>query len=264
MQLFPDTQWIHFIDADCEMVHGWLARGVEAAKSDATVAAVGGQLRERHPERSLYNRLCEMEWKRKPGVAKSFCGIVLIRSDVLQQSGGYSETMIAGEDPELAYRIRQNGWKILQLADDMAWHDANILHFRQWWRRMVRGGHAYAESAAMHGQEPERYCVRQTVGAVLFGAIVPAILILIVGLAFWRVRLLWLEIIPLLAWGRIVFASYRRRRSMGDRRGMSFVYGLIMVPAKIAEAVGVAKFILNRARGRRSGLIEYKQIGTAM
>lgn len=254
------TEFIQFVDGDCEFQPGWLQRARQELIHQPEIAAVSGRLRERFPKRSFYNQLCDMEWNLPVGFTKFFLGIVMMRYAAFEQAGCYNESLIAGEEPAL--RIVRNGWKLLQTKDDMAWHDANILHFKQWWRRMVRSGHAYAESAALHGNGPEHYCVRETIRAIVFGLFVPA-LILLSLLGFHWPWMGLLIVIVFVSWGKIILHSYRWRRKLGDTRMRSLEYGLMMAPTKIAEAVGVMKYWSNRLHGRQSRLIEYKPANSA-
>jgi len=71
--------------------------------------------------------------------------------EAFQAVGGFDPDIIAAEDDELCLRIRTQGWSIVRLDSDMATHDMAMTRFRQWWRRSVRTGHAYAEGAARRG-----------------------------------------------------------------------------------------------------------------
>src|SRR5688572_22948402 len=61
-ELAPGLAYVQFVDGDCEVVAGWLEAATAFLDTHADVAAVSGRLRERHPERSIYNRLCDIEW----------------------------------------------------------------------------------------------------------------------------------------------------------------------------------------------------------
>lgn len=98
-----------------------------------------------------------------------FGGDVLMRSAALAAAGGYRDSLIAGEEPELALRLRRAGGEIWRLDSDMTRHDAAMHRFGQWWARSVRAGHAFAEGAALHGHGPERHYVRETRRALLWG-----------------------------------------------------------------------------------------------
>jgi glycosyltransferase involved in cell wall biosynthesis len=147
LALRPAIEHVQFIDGDCELRKGWLQTAHEHLHDHPETAAVFGRRRERHPERSVYNRLCDLEWRVPPGAAKSFGGDVMVRASALQGVGGYRDDLIAGEEPELCVRLRRLGWQIHALEGEMTWHDADMRRFRQWWLRNKRCGYAYATGA---------------------------------------------------------------------------------------------------------------------
>jgi hypothetical protein len=51
-------------------------------------------------------------------------------------------------------RLRAAGWRVCRLDAEMAWHDAAMTRFGQWWRRTLRSGYAFAQGAALHGAPP--------------------------------------------------------------------------------------------------------------
>ena len=69
-----DLRYVQFIDGDCEIIDGWLQRATAFLNEQPGVAIVCGRLRERFPERSIYNRLCDMEWDRPPGRPRRAAG----------------------------------------------------------------------------------------------------------------------------------------------------------------------------------------------
>jgi hypothetical protein len=44
-----------------------------------------------HPERSIYNRLCDIEWNTPVGAAKAVGGIAMMRVAALAAVGGFRE-----------------------------------------------------------------------------------------------------------------------------------------------------------------------------
>jgi hypothetical protein len=143
----PDARWIQFVDGDCVVQGGWLEAGTAFLRDNPSYAAVSGRLRERFPERSLYNALCDLEWDAPVGDADAVGGIALYRLEAFEAVGGFDPTVVAGEEPELCLRLRKKGWKIRKLPDPMALHDADMKKFRQWWKRMVRGGYGGSDVA---------------------------------------------------------------------------------------------------------------------
>jgi len=125
----PELEYVQFIDADCELVEDWSKPALLFFVSHEDVAAVCGRLRERHPERSIYNWLCDCEWQGSAGEIVRFGGIVMMRTIALVSTGGFRGDLIAGEEPELSIRLRAEGWRIWRLDCEMAVHDAAMMRF---------------------------------------------------------------------------------------------------------------------------------------
>jgi glycosyltransferase involved in cell wall biosynthesis len=240
----PKTRFVQFVDGDCEVVDGWLEAALRHLESHPHCAVVCGRRRERFPERSVFNRMCDQEWNTPVGDALSCGGDALFRVDALALSGGYRDDLIAGEEPELCLRLRRLGWRVHRLDQEMTLHDAALTHWTQWWRRTVRGGHAFAEGAWLHGASPERHWVRETGRAVLWGLLLP-LCIMVMGL-FVDPRAAWLALVYPLQWIRL---SIRAR---------SAAIAFLSVVCKFAEAQGVLKFGINKLLGQGGRLIEYK------
>jgi len=152
----PQLELVHFIDGDCELIPGWLEKARTVMLADQQLAAVCGRRREKAPDASRYNRLCEAEWNTPIGLAESVGGDALFRVAALRQVNGYDETLIAGEEPDMCHRMRRRGWLIRRIEGDMTIHDAAMMRFGQWWQRNRRSGYATAEALAMRGaQDPE-------------------------------------------------------------------------------------------------------------
>lgn len=236
------AEFVQLLDGDCQLDPGWLPKAARYLAARPDLAVVCGRRREIHPEASVYNRLADAEWNTPVGEARACGGDALMRLAALEEVGGYREDLIAGEEPELCLRLRRRGWGVWRLEAEMTRHDAAMLQFSQWWRRSRRAGHAFAEGAALHGAGPERHWIRETRRAVIWGAILPASL-----LAASVVQPLWL--IGLLIYpGQIL----RLLRRFGIEQALFSVIG------KFAEAQGVLGYWLDRLRGRRAALIEYK------
>ncbi|MDP8964232.1 MAG: glycosyltransferase, partial [Cyanobacteriota bacterium] len=181
LQANPQIEFVQFVDGDCEVVEGWLERALHELESQPDVAVVCGRRRERFPEQSIYNRLCDIEWDTPVGEATACGGDSMMRVEAFQQVGGFNPTLIAGEEPELCVRLRQKGWKIFRLDAEMTLHDAQMTRFGQWWKRSLRAGHAYAEGAWLHGREPERHWVKESRSIWFWGLFVP---LLALGMAW--------------------------------------------------------------------------------
>src|SRR5262249_25962402 len=55
----PEIAFVQFIDGDCELVGGWLEAALVLMKRQGDVGAACGRRRERFPETSVYNWLCD-------------------------------------------------------------------------------------------------------------------------------------------------------------------------------------------------------------
>ena len=251
--LRADVELVQFVDGDCELIDGWLDRAVAVMGERAEVAVVCGRTKEANRSGSIYKRLCDMEFEHASGYVDSCGGIFLARAEALERIGGFDETIVAGEEPELCLRLRKSGWSILRLDDAMVWQDSGIERFRQWWKRSMRSGHAYAEAMDRHGPEGERFGVRESVSIWMWGL---GPLILGAGLAwpthYWS--LLVLVLYPLQA----LRIAMRRQRLQGNRIGDAALYGTFVMLGKWAQMTGQVRYWSNRIRGRQGGLIEYK------
>lgn len=252
IEQFPDLQYVHFIDGDCELIEGWLTVAMNTIERDERTAIVCGRRRERYPDQSVYNRLAEMEWNTPVGEAQACGGDALMRVSAILEVGGYNEALIGGEEPEMCVRLRQRGWKIYRVDADMTLHDAAMTEFRQWWRRSVRGGWAMAAWADLHGAPPERFMVRENRKHWAWTLGLPTFAIVLAGLTD-GFSLFALAGYPLLVW-----KVYRYRRSRGDLPSHSWAYAVFCVMGKVPESIGQLKYWLTKWRGERATLIEYK------
>jgi len=252
LTLNPHIEYVQFIDGDCELVSGWLDFAQNELNAKFDVAVVCGRRREEYPDKSIYNRLCDMEWDTPIGEAKACGGDAMIRVKAFQEVGGFNPTLIAGEEPELCVRLRQQSWKILRLNAEMTLHDAQIMHFKQWWRRAIRAGYAYTEGAWLHGTKPERHWVKESQSILLWGLFTP-ILILSMGWFTHGLSLLLLIGYPVL--GVRIFVNACSRQIPSENAAL---YALYCVMGKFPQVLGLLDFLKDLTLQTKSVLIEYK------
>ncbi|RVT94864.1 glycosyltransferase family 2 protein [Sphingomonas crocodyli] len=251
---------VQMIDGDCELQPGWIDRATAAMAADPALAVMFGRRRERFPDRSIYNWLCDVEWAVPPGPAGACGGDALFRHKAISAANGYSADMIAGEEPDLCIRLRRAGWQILCIDAEMTLHDAAITRFGQWWRRTARAGHAFAELAARHGKAPEAHPYRAARRRIAVWGMLPVaglILAALLGLLgnAETARTIALAILLLLA-----AQTLRLTLREGLRFPMpkAFAFAAFLTIGKFAEATGMLRYMWERASGRRATLIEYK------
>ena len=241
-------EMVQFVDGDCELQPGWVARAAGFLRDQPRVAAVCGRRRERFPEASAYNRMADDEWATPVGEAIACGGDALYRAAAFVEVGGFDPALIAGEEPELCQRLRRRGWQIWRLDAEMTLHDAAMTRFGQFWQRARRGGHAAAEGAAMHGAGPDRLGVVQSRRALVWGLALPLAAVL-GALLVHPAALLLLLAYP----AQIARLALRR----GGGR-FAWEWATLTTVGKIAEALGVLRYHWGRLTRRRQGLIEYK------
>jgi len=253
LELRPGLPFVQFVDGDCELDGDWPARARARLDVESDLAVVCGRRRERFPERSVFNELCDVEWDTPIGPARACGGDALMRVAAVAEVGGFDERVIAGEEPELCVRLRARGWRIERLDAEMTLHDADMTRVSQWWRRVRRSGYAYALGAAMHGAPPERHWVRETRRIYFWGGIVPLVsVVLALALSPWA----------LLAWPAAYAVSasrsYRATRARGRSPRTAALYSASLTLGRLPELLGALECAWVRARGRERGIIEYK------
>jgi len=241
----PGLEYVQFVDGDCEIETGWLETATAALDMDQAAAVVCGRRRERFPEASFYNRLCNEEWDTPVGEVKACGGDAAMRLEALEAVKGYDPAIIAGEEPELCHRLRAAGWRVHRVDAPMTIHDADMHSLRQWWLRAVRSGFGYAQvwrKTAASGADP-------LYGAELWRALFWAIGLPLLGLALAAsLDLLWLLAVPALWLMQVARLAVRG----GPRKAT------LLLVSKAAEALGAARYMLMTLRGRRQGAIFYK------
>jgi GT2 family glycosyltransferase len=250
LELHPALQYVFFVDGDCEVAAGWVTTAVRFLGERPETAVVWGWRRERYPERSIYNLLTDLEWSSFALGETTGCGgDAVMRVDAFRQASGFRSGLICGEEPELCVRLRKAGWRIWHIDTAMTLHDAALYRFSQWWKRMTRGGYAYALGAHLHGKPPVRHWVGESRRAWLWGLWLPLV-VLAGALLLGPWALLALVVYPLqmvrLAAGTRGPAAHRWLRAGA------------LVLSKFPEVLGQIKFLWDRLRGVETIIIEYK------
>jgi GT2 family glycosyltransferase len=237
--------FVQFVDGDCELAPAWPREAAAFLASHPDVAIACGRVRERFPEKSVYNRLCDIEWDAAAGETVACGGVAMARASAFEKAGGYNEGLVGGEEPELCVRLRETGWKIHRLAIDMALHDAAISSFAQWAARMKRGGRAFAEVSHLHRRSPARIWRRETLRALFWATLLPIALVgALLHPAFLALLLAYpLQIVRLAAADRGKLPSAARERP--------WTYAAFMTLAKFPEAAGVLEVWVRRLAGAR-------------
>lgn len=249
---YSHIEFIQFVDGDCKLSDGWLSFAHAFLKDNARYAIVTGRRKEEFPDKSVYNRLCDIEWNTPVGDVKSCGGDFMVRRHAYQQVQGFNPSVIAGEEPELCYRLVEKGWKIFRLDHQMTLHDAAITRFFQWWRRAVRGGHAYAQGYAMHGRDGKGYCRNETIKIWLYALIFPiSILISVIIVSKSLIILLFVYV---LQFCRIMKGVNNRLKNPAQ----SALYAVFTIISRWPQLMGQIIFLYRRINKKKFMVIEYQ------
>lgn len=247
----PKAEYVQFIDGDCRVADGWLEFATEFLNDHPKTAIVCGRRKELNPEHSIYNDMCDIEWNTPVGKADACGGDFMARATTFNDSGGFNDSLIAGEEPELCFRIRNEGWDVFRAAPLMTYHDAAMMHFGQWFQRTSRSGYAYAARGALHINAPGNYCQRENLRIAFWAAAWPAA---IIGTATLISPLFWL----LLLTYPLQFLRLWRHTRRRNPKASAALYAFFMVLGKWPEFYGQTLYIFRRMNGQKPTLIEYK------
>lgn len=247
--LWPNIRFVQFIDGDCTLAQSWIDKALVFMEQRADVAITCGRRRERYPAASIYNRILDDEWNTAIGETAACGGDALVRVEAFEAAGGFRPWLIAGEEPELCLRLREVGWKIWRLDEEMTRHDAAMHSFIQWWVRSVRSGYGFAEVSRLHRASPHATWRREIARAIFWAGALP----LVIGVGAL--------IHPFALWFLLAYPLHVFR--LGIRRGPTFSeswwYATLSIPAKFAQLQGILKFYWRSWRQQTTQLIEYKK-----
>jgi cellulose synthase/poly-beta-1,6-N-acetylglucosamine synthase-like glycosyltransferase len=252
----PEVEFVQFLDGDCMLDAQWIERAGQLLETDERLVIACGRRREMFPERSIYNRMCDIEWDTPVGEASACGGDFLVRVRAFREIGGFDASLIAGEEPEMCHRLRSRGGRISRAPFEMTLHDAAMTSFGQWCRRVERAGYAYFRVAAKHVSSPERIWVRE-VASIAVWSTWPLAVALAACVTPWA----WLGLLIYpLQWLR---TERRLQADRGLEGPLARRYAAACVLGKFLEMRGVLRALVDLLSGRRSGIIEYKSPLTA-
>jgi glycosyltransferase involved in cell wall biosynthesis len=252
------SEFILFLDGDTILHPEFPAKALDVISADPTIAAVWGQLREVNPAASLYNRVLDLDWIFPIGEVNLCGGNVLVRRQALEVAGGYDTSLIAGEEPELCCRIRAHGYHILNIDVPMVGHDLAMTRFRQYWKRSVRTGYAYAEVSSRYQNSEEQFWQAERVSNLKRGIFWMTSLPVALAASFF-LKSAWPNILLLVI---LLVLSARSawnvRWKSGDLLALA-LYGLHSHFQQIPICIGQMQHSFGEKRGKRERLIEYKE-----
>jgi glycosyltransferase involved in cell wall biosynthesis len=245
MQLRPELNYIHFIDADCELDSGWLDEALTFFKDNSDNVAVCGRLREKNINLSWYARQCDMSWYIKPGEIESCGGIATINAVVFKKLNGFDETLIAGEEADFYTRAKALGHKVHCIEKPMGTHDSAMVSLKQWWVRNIRTGFVYADNVGKVNYNSQRR------GILIWGAIIP---FAIAGISL--INLLGISL-SLIYPAQIIRIALKL--NIPYKFNDKLLEGFFCVFSKSPQLLGLVKYKFNTLLKRDVKIIEYKR-----
>ncbi|MBT8423020.1 MAG: glycosyltransferase [Gammaproteobacteria bacterium] len=249
-ELHPDINYVQFIDGDCRVAEGWLDFAARYLQQNTDVVVVCGRRKEIHPKDSVYNDLCDFEWNTPVGESDACGGDFMVVAAAFSAVNGFSAALIAGEEPELCFRLRQAGGKIYRADQLMTWHDAAMHSIVQWARRTQRAGYAYAARSAMHRHVAGGLARRENLRIVVWAAVLPFMIVVAGSLhpGGWLLALLYpMQLLRL-----------RQQIQKTDPEAPAGKFAALLLLGKWPEFYGQLTFLSRWLRGAEQTLIEYK------
>jgi GT2 family glycosyltransferase len=248
---------ILFLDGDTILNSGFLEPALRIIQ-DPSVAVVWGKRTEIFPEQSIYTRVLDLDWVSSPPGDSAYCGgDALMRRSVLEETGGYDDELIAGEEPELCRRIRSRGYRIVSAGIAITQHDLAVTRWSQYWKRSVRTGHAYAEVSERFRKTPDPLWRTEHIRNLVQG--LSYVALAAVGLSASLIAgSVWPIVAVFLIFLALIFRTAYRHRNKPVSIGHLIAYGVHSHIQQIPILVGQFGYWRSRLAGKRRALIEYQ------
>lgn len=126
-------RFLAFMDSDCEASPQWLRQGVAAFNDDKIGLVQGKTLPTPGVPHSVFNHYIIIE--RESMLYET--ANMLFRREAFEQAGGFqadlnplADTPMGGEDADLAWRIKRNGWQSRFAPDALVYHE--VVRMQPW------------------------------------------------------------------------------------------------------------------------------------
>ncbi|MDN3920856.1 glycosyltransferase family 2 protein [Roseateles violae] len=214
-------EYIYVLDADMELMPGFLALALQRLADDPGLAGVGGRLVDRCVLTEYDKRRARAALQQVADVeVLELGGGGLYRRNAVDQVGYLANRWLAAfEEADLGARLNAAGWRLLRLHAVAVTHEGHVEGNWAMLRRLWRNGRAQATGAflrAAWGQPWWRLACRKQRHVLLVAAIwglggLVACILGVVG-AGWMLALLALAAVPVL----LLAALTLRKRSLRE------------------------------------------------
>ncbi len=236
--------FVQFVDGDTRIEPGWARAGLAVLEADEHLVGVEGSLREKDPDSSFYNAVCELDWPSQAGEIDYVGGNGLYRVAPIAEVGGFDPKMRVGEEPELGVRLRARGWKMRHLDVPMARHDLELFSLKEYLLRSYTGGKACALVVGATGGMRRGYWSERMRRTLALAFVLSAPLVLALPLLpFSPQGALGLACLSGLTFLLLAARKTRMEHLIGSRKGITLAYGLHSYVSKIPAALGMLAII---------------------
>lgn len=251
-----NADYVLFLDGDTILHPDFVATALKSLDHPHN-AVVWGHRRELAPSKSIYNRILDLDWVYPPGVSQFCGGDALMRRDVLAEVGGYDDTLIAGEEPEMCRRMMNLGYRIMHIDCPMTAHDLAMTSFRQYWKRAVRAGFAYASIAQRFRGTAAPLWQQEARRNILQGSLLLTLPLLAGLLSLWLRSWIPVAVLASLLFLLVVRTAQRAMWKCPRQIVTAVLYGIHSHFQQIPILFGQLKFYREQHGEHR--LIEYKE-----
>jgi len=194
-----NSQYIMFLDGDCELVDGFLDVAIRRMEDQPDLGVLAGTRRDYYRTSAGITAAPENYYERRKVNAvgqPAYGGCALYRAEALRRSGSFDPFLGASEEEELSFRIRKAGFKIEVMDAPMIRH---ITVPRESSGRLLRTlRHGFFTG---RGQAARLFLSRGLIGSALHGLDRPLATLLhlilgLISLAAWGLGTRW----PLTLW----------------------------------------------------------------
>lgn len=136
-----DGEYLAFVDSDCCVPPDFLNRAVEIVQA-ANADAVGCEYT--LPSESVWHEKVWhfLHWPPLSGYTpyRYSSGYLLIRREAFEKAGGFSESLVTGEDAEIGLRFRRAGMRVFRANELPAYHMRNPKTLKAFFRKEIWRG----------------------------------------------------------------------------------------------------------------------------
>lgn len=131
-------EYILFLDGDMQLAPGWLGQAIRLMRNTSSLGAITGQVINL-PISAAFEMAAPVEapCSRPPRDVRFGGGAAMYRHSVLQKVGTFNPNFYSDEEPELGFRVRRAGFRLLELDHPIVRHysDDPVAISTPWGRR---------------------------------------------------------------------------------------------------------------------------------